>query len=430
MIHITMPSYSGLAAAAAVLSTAASTASAAAVSYCASGSICYQVGVPSTTASSGSGNIYFQISAPTTYQWVALGTGTQMRGSNIFIMYQDGQGNVTVSPRPGTGHQQPEYDASTASQITLLAGSGVNGDTMVANVQCANCQSWSGGTLDVASSGSSWIGAWKEGSSLASTSASEAISYHDAHSSFNLDLSQASIESDSNPFVGAAATTPTPSSGSSGSSGSTTVRPSQTVIWAHGLGMALAFAVLYPLGSAVMPLFGKWYIHSGWQMISWLLMWACFGLGVYGAQQRNMLFTNTHVQLGTVVVCVLAIQPALGFIHHSQFAKTGSRGIFSHAHIWWGRIWLVLGVINGGLGLQLSGASHSLVIAYSVISVIMYLVYAVVKALVSFRSRGRRSNRSLEGRKVSGAGSGGYAEHGDEMNLNRYPDHQYSQHGK
>lgn len=220
------------------------------------------MGVPGTTASSGTGNIYFQISAPTTYSWVALGTGSQMRGANIFIMYQDGQGNVTVSARPGTGHQEPEYDASTASQLTLLAGSGVNGDTMVANVQCANCESWSGGTLNVASSGTSWIGAWKEGSSLASTSPSQSISYHDSHSEFNLDLTQASIDSDSNPFVGAAATTPTPT-GSSGSSGSTTARPSQTIIWAHGLGMAIAFAVLYPLGSAVMPLFGKWYIHSG-----------------------------------------------------------------------------------------------------------------------------------------------------------------------
>lgn len=131
------------------------------------------------------------------------------------------------------------------------------------------------------------------------------------------------------------------------------------------------------------------------------------------------------------MVCVLAIQPALGFIHHSQFAKTGSRGVFSHAHIWWGRIWLVLGVINGGLGLQLAGSSNSLIIAYSVISVVMYLVYAVVKGLVSFRSRGRRSNGSLEGRKVSNTGSAGYAEHGDEVNLNRYPDHQYTQqHGK
>ena len=129
------------------------------------------------------------------------------------------------------------------------------------------------------------------------------------------------------------------------------------------------------------------------------------------------------------MVCVLAIQPALGFIHHSQFAKTGSRGIFSHAHIWWGRIWLILGVINGGLGMQLTGASKSLIIAYSVIAVVMYLVYAVVKTLVSFRSRSRGANRSLDGRKVSGAESG-YAEHGDEINLNRYPDHQYAQQGK
>jgi hypothetical protein len=129
------------------------------------------------------------------------------------------------------------------------------------------------------------------------------------------------------------------------------------------------------------------------------------------------------------VVCVLAIQPALGFIHHSQFAKTGARGIFSYAHIWWGRIWLILGVINGGLGLQLAGASNSLVIAYSVIAAVMYVVYAVVKSLVSFRSRGSKSNRSFEGRKTSGGGSG-YAEQGDEMNLNRYPDQESSHHGQ
>lgn len=127
------------------------------------------------------------------------------------------------------------------------------------------------------------------------------------------------------------------------------------------------------------------------------------------------------------MVCVLAIQPALGFIHHSQFAKTGSRGVFSYAHIWWGRLWLVLGVINGGLGLQLTDASNSLIIAYSVIAVIMYLVYAVVKTLVMLRSKPSRTNGIVDGRKVSGAGSG-YAEQGEEMN--RYPDRHYVQHGK
>ena len=261
------------------------------VSYCPADNICYAVGIPSTTASSGSGDVYFQISAPTSYEWVALGTGEKMAGANIFLMYQDGSGNVTVSSRQATGHTEPEYDASTASTLELLSGSGVTGDTMVANVRCADCETWSSGTLDVTSTSAPWIGAWKAGSSLASTSLSEGISIHDEHSQFDFDLTQASVTKDSNPFVGAEATD------TSSSSGVSVQTPNNQVIWAHGLGMAIAFAVLYPLGSALMPMLGKWYIHGGFQIVTWLLMWAAFGLGVFGAKQRDLVRSSPPCQM-------------------------------------------------------------------------------------------------------------------------------------
>jgi len=67
--------------------------------------------------------------------WVALGQGTQMAGSNIFMVYTDSSGlNVTLSPRLGTGERQPQSD--TAAQVTLLGGSGVSNDVMTANVRC------------------------------------------------------------------------------------------------------------------------------------------------------------------------------------------------------------------------------------------------------------------------------------------------------
>ncbi len=62
------------------------TASAAAAQTCPADGICYSVGVPSASAQSNSGNIYFQIQAKTSYQWVALGQGTGMIGANIFVM--------------------------------------------------------------------------------------------------------------------------------------------------------------------------------------------------------------------------------------------------------------------------------------------------------------------------------------------------------
>lgn len=237
--------------------------------------------------------MYIQISAPTSYSWVALGMGTQeMAGANMFIMYADGTGNVTVSSRQGKGNVTPVYSASTASDLQLMSGSGVSNGKMIANILCTNCKSWSGGSLSTASTSVAMIGAWKSGAALDSTDPSASIAYHDAHSAFDLDMTQATLTTDSNPFTAAAAT---PTSGSNSSSGVTqAARPNPKVIYAHGLGMALVFAVLYPLGSALMPMLGKWKLHAGFQVFTWLGMWAFFGLGVYGAQVRSLVWLQPN----------------------------------------------------------------------------------------------------------------------------------------
>lgn len=289
------------------------------LNYCSAEDVCYNVAIPESTSKSGSGNIYFQMTAKTSYSWVALGTGEQMAGSNMFIMYQDGKGNVTLSPRHGTFHTMPSQDtSSTAAKLTLLAGSGVNGDTMVANVMCSNCESWTGGgSLSVTSTSSDWIVAHKSGGSLKSTSKNAMIQQHDSAGSIALDLTKGTVSTDSNPFVsgggasssgggstsgtgsgsgsgsGSNSGTGSGSTSGSGSSGSgvvvTGTQPRMDILTAHGLVMALAFVVLYPLGSMLMPLLGKWYVHAGWQTVTFLLMWAGFGLGVFYAKQSKMV---------------------------------------------------------------------------------------------------------------------------------------------
>lgn len=270
---------------------AASTVSADALSTCAQGAsdVCYAVGVPTNTASSNTGNMYFQLSAPTSYSWVALGMGTSMMsGANMFIMYTDGAGNVTVSSRVGSGHVQPQYSASNAETLTLLSGSGVSNGKMIANFVCKDCKSWNGGQISTTSNSVSMIGAWKQGNALASKDPAATIAMHDSHSTFNADFTQATIQTDSNPFTNAAQMQI--------SGGVTNVaRPSSQIIWAHGIGMALVFGVLYPFGSALMPLLGKWQLHAGIQCVSWLAMWAFFGLGVYGAQVRSLVGPKRHI---------------------------------------------------------------------------------------------------------------------------------------
>lgn len=223
-----------------------------------------------------------------------MGQGTRMSGSNMFIMYTDGNGNVTVSPRLGTNHVMPtENTGSGAAQLTLLAGSGVDGDTMRANVLCTNCNSWDGGTMSLGSTSSSWISAWKSGSSLDTTNANANIQQHDETDGWTVNLQSATVSSDSNPFVTAASSgsggssssgSDSGSSGDSSDSGTSTgsgtsssgisgsAGPSQSdvsrIVAAHGIIMAVTFVIMYPVGTILMPLLGKWAIHAAWYVYS------------------------------------------------------------------------------------------------------------------------------------------------------------------
>lgn len=270
------------------------------ITYCPQNAddVCYSVGVPQASAQSDSGDIFFQISAPSTYQWVALGTGTGMYGSNIFLMYQNGAGNITMSPRQGTFHTPPQLDtSSTAAKLTVLAGSGLSADgkTLTANVKCANCATWWDGSMQLTDTQSGWVSSWKKGDSLATSDESVQITQHDDTAIFQLDLTKAVISADSNPFVGAGASNSSGSGSGSGSGSSSGVdvisatNPSGNLLTIHGLIMALTMVVLYPLGASLMPLLGKWYIHAAWQLVAFCLMWAGFGLGIECAIQRDLV---------------------------------------------------------------------------------------------------------------------------------------------
>lgn len=64
-----------------------------------------------------------------------MGQGDEMSGAQIFVLYTDPTGNnVTLSPRLGTGHVPPQYNPQ--AEVTLLEGTGIVGNTMVANVKC------------------------------------------------------------------------------------------------------------------------------------------------------------------------------------------------------------------------------------------------------------------------------------------------------
>lgn len=89
---------------------------------------------------------------------------------------------------------------------------------------------------------------------------------------------------------------------------------------------------------------------------------------------------------------MIILQPLFGILHHKLYKKHGSRTLWSYIHIWLGRVAITLGMVNGGMGLQLADSMHMSsmggIIAYGVIAVIMWLAW-VAASVVGERRRKR-----------------------------------------
>ena len=82
--------------------------------------------------------------------------------------------------------------------------------------------------------------------------------------------------------------------------------------------------------------------------------------------------------------------PVLGFIHHAKFKKYRRRTAVSHVHIWLGRFLVILGIVNGGLGLHQSGANHDIKVGYAIVAAVsgsLWVFFAVLGEIRKSRER-------------------------------------------
>ncbi|CEL11067.1 hypothetical protein ASPCAL14174 [Aspergillus calidoustus] len=339
-----------------------------------------------TTASSRSGPVFFQIRAPTTFQWVALGQGTRMAGADMFVLYAASSQNVTFSPRSGTGHVPPQYNPQ--ADVSLLNGSGIEDGVMTANVRCDSCNY---------SPSSSWIFAYKGGRPLNSDSLEADIGFHDDFGGTTVDLSRA-VSTTENPFLNYDPSSPADQPSEVGGG----TRDNSTTLIAHGFVMAITFVLLFPSFGLLTALSIRGIIvkaHAPLQIIALFMAIAGTGLGIKLALDSDIL-DDVHAVLGLLVVGLLVLfQPAMGLLQHLHFRRTGRKSIFSSSHRWLGRVIIIVGVLNGGLGFRLAGIGNpntpkSAVIAYSVIAGAMGLVYVAVRAFVR-RDRQTGPKRSV-----------------------------------
>ncbi len=372
-----------------------------------------EVNIPTDTASGSSSDIFFRIVAPSGTTWTAFGQGSGMSGANMFVVYSSGDGNVTVSPRLGTGHTMPRFNGN--AQVSLLEGSAVQSDgSLMAVVRCGSCLTWGdGNTMSVTDSSSSWIYAYKSGDAMDTTDTSASISIHDDYSVFNLDLTQGTGGSSTNPFITAAsatnsgsATSPSQTSGStvpvttpdSGSSSSGSVVTDNTVMVrrAHAIVMSAIFLILFPIAALTLYLpYAKKvrHIHAPLQLISLVLLIIGLATGVVLGKRISEL-DGYHQIIGYLVIAAMVLfQPALGIYQHMHYRKTGGKSPMGIIHRWLGRSAIIVGVVNGGLGFMQAGpvgnsASPSwAVVTYCIVAGVVFFVYASIVLAVGWRSK-------------------------------------------
>lgn len=321
----------------------------------------------------------------------------------MFVMYADGSGNVTVSPRLGRGHYEPQSDKD--EDFELLEGSGVDGYRMTANILCRNCSKWIGGGMDFKKESGLWIWAALPGLPLASHDEREGLRMHKQHGVFMWPYGEAKGGKDeANPFLNASIAQVT--LGVAGSLPPPPVHwePTDKFPIAHGTVASFALLVLFPLGAILIRVTAERrlvWVHAGIQAVAYFMLFAAMAMGIRMASSRH-LFNDKHPVIGIFIVLVLFFQAVDGLLHHAQWMRNEKRRTWlAYVHIWTGRFCILLGMVNGGFGLQLAGvqskgkwAGYCAVAAVSFICLVVAICYGERKRSIELKARKEKRRKS------------------------------------
>jgi hypothetical protein len=162
--------------------------------------------------------------------------------------------------------------------------------------------------------------------------------------------------------------------------------------------LSAAFLIFYPIGAILAQLGAPVLkVHVPCQIFTLVTSIAGVGIGIKLADlTQNDIGGNSHTVIGLVVVfALLAIQPIGGWLQHKYAVNAGGkRSVWGFAHIWFGRAMIVLGILNGGLGLVLGGDQHDpkRAVPYIVIAAVVGTVYlaTIIWGLVKTGGRSER----------------------------------------
>ena len=100
-----------------------------------------------------------------------------------------------------------------------------------------------------------------------------------------------------------------------------------------------------------------------------------------------------------MIASLLFIQASTGPVHHILYKKTKAPTTWGIVHRWLGRVLMVLGAIEVGLGLQISRHKEKWIIAYSVLVSLFFGAWLIVSLRLYYSKR----NQGSSGYESSGA---------------------------
>ncbi|KAI5365271.1 Putative cytochrome b561/ferric reductase transmembrane [Septoria linicola] len=181
------------------------------------------------------------------------------------------------------------------------------------------------------------------------------------------------------------------------------------VLEAHGILASVAWAAIMPLGAILIRLIpsGKaWLVHGAVMGVGLAMFTAAFGLGLWDMSQYHSTISKfAHTIIGTVMFAFAWLQPFLSVAHHYIYQRTSKRALISAVHVYFGRLLIITGMINGGIGLATAKQStRAENIIYGTLVGVIWVVYTLLSLGFEVK-RGNKAQWALQ--RVSSTRSSG-----------------------
>ncbi|KAL3458633.1 hypothetical protein BJX64DRAFT_220756 [Aspergillus heterothallicus] len=315
-----------------------------------------------------------QVTRSSALGWTAVGTGSMMAGSLMFIIYGDPFSEhklpPTVSIRTIDGHHQPHILSSADKgeadlhlvEAAWIPGTAGGDDVFIAKaaIVCYSCGKWPGMPISAKTESQPWIWAWNNQQAFDDYSEDVHLKVHPYHATddgwgrFYVDMARSIDKTDSKPL-------PPPIRPGFAELGASEIPGGwswmDSIVHVHGWVMAAAFLVVFPVGVIAMRLGSPKAFQFHWilQILGSVLLLVGVAIGLIRAHKID----SFHHWIGiSVAICSVA-QIILGWRHHVLFVQIRRRQWASYGHIWLGRVFLLLGWTNIITGLLLTARSFS-----------------------------------------------------------------------